>query len=153
MSTAVFLVEQLTRPIKSFCLVNDVSLSIYIDDGIVVHKTKRACQAAYNFSVFLLLLSGWELQLSKCISEPCQEILYLGYLLNSKDLIISVPESKCDKVVKMITDLEELFYAQSLVKNKRIAQLCGLLAHCYYSHGSFCSVVSRLLSESCFLIF
>ena len=146
-STAVYLVEQLTRPIKSFCLMNDVSLSIYIDDGIVVHKTKKACQAAYNFSIFLLLLGGWELQLSKCISEPSQTILYLGYFLNSKDLTISVPQSKCDKVIKMITDLEELFYAQSLVKNKRIAQLCGLLAHCYYSHGAFVSVVSRLLSE------
>lgn len=124
-ATAVFITERLTRPIKAICRKNDVSLSIYIDDGIVIHKSKQCCQAAYNFSVFCLMLGGWNLQPSKCISIPVQIILYLGYYLDSIQLRISVPLSKCERVIAQIDNLKKQFYEQKLVKNKDLAKLLG----------------------------
>ena len=144
-STAVHLTERLTRPIKAMCLRHNVSLSIYIDDGIVVSQTKESCRIAYNFSVFLLLCAGWKLQKAKCTSEPQTKITYLGYILDSSMLMISVPVLKCDKVCFMIDKIKEHYDRQIRIKNKEIARYTGLMAHCYMSHGNFVSVVSRIV--------
>ena len=44
--------------------------SIYIDDGLSCESSYLKCLASFKFSTFILLCSGWKLQLHKCVSIP-----------------------------------------------------------------------------------
>lgn len=143
LSTAVYITEKLIKPIKTFCIRHNIDISVYIDDGVLVAKTSFSCNISYKFSVFVLLLAGWTVQPDKCISEPTQVMTYLGYILNSKALTISVPESKIEKVKIMIDIVLEYYFKGWLLSSKTLASLTGLLAHCLLSHGGFIRILSR----------
>ena len=125
------------------CLKLAISLSIYIDDGLIVSKSERFCKAGYMFSVFVLIMGGWTLQEAKCISVPKQQILYLGYHLNSDSMRISVPEVKIVRVCWLINEIKICFDEGKTISCKFLASLCGLLAHLIPSHGKFISIISR----------
>lgn len=142
-SSAVSITDKLTKPIKIMCFVMAIILCLYIDDGLIIGKSFRFCEASYKYSVFLLQMSGWTLQEAKCISLPSNQILYLGYILDSNSMRISVEPSKCLRVVQMISALKTLFNNDEKIACRELAGLCGLLAHLIHSHGSFISVISR----------
>ena len=151
LSTAVYITEKLIKPIKTFCIRHNIDISVYIDDGILIAKTSFSCEISYKFSVFILMLSGWQVQPDKCVSIPTQTITYLGYILNSRDLTISVPESKIKKVIVMIDIVLDYYFKNWLIASRTLAALTGLLAHCNKSHGGFVRILSREIIIPSFL--
>ena len=142
-ASAVYLTDCLIRPIKHFCHRHNVDVSIYIDDGLTVEINYFKCLLSTYFVMSVLLCSGWHLQLSKCQLEPVRRIQYLGFILNSSTMIISLPVVKIQKVLILIDNILSAFDSNDPVSVKILASLLGKLCHAYFSHGDFIRVIAR----------
>lgn len=142
-ATAVYIAERLLRPLKLFCHSFGVDISIYIDDGIIIEIDSFKCLMSLKFVIYVLSLAGWTLNFAKSVLVPATTIKYLGYYLNSIDMLITLPGSKIDKIHFLLTDLLHSYKFKTKVKAKYLASLLGLLCHAYYTHGNFVRYVSR----------
>ena len=66
----------------------------YIDDSLLVADTKEEAARAVTDSAKLLAQLGFIIHPEKSIFEPTQEIEYLGFVVNSNDMLVSLPQSK-----------------------------------------------------------
>ena len=142
-ATAVYIMDQLLRPLKIFCHKLHCDISVYIDDGLCIEATFYRCLISIYFIITIVSFCGWTFQIPKCNFVPSTKILYLGYWLNSVDLTLTLPDIKVEKIYFMLNNLKS-FYHQSLpFPAKELASFLGKLAHALYTHGNFVRIVSR----------
>ncbi len=147
-STAVYLVDQLIRPIKVFAHRLSVDISVYIDDGLTIELTYFKCLTSTYFVISVILRAGWSFQISKCFLSPMKETVYLGYILNSHDMTISLPETKLVKMEFLLSQLMAAFENSSPVEARFLASFLGKLSHAIHSHGSFVKIVARMSNHA-----
>ncbi len=98
--------------------------------------------------ISLILYSGWSFQLPKCILSPVKEIVYLGYILNSDSMIISLPEVKLLKIEFLLQQLFTAFLDNKPIESRFLASFLGKLSHAFYSHGNFVKIVARMSNHA-----
>ena len=95
----------------------------YIDDSFIMAETKESCQEAVDFLTEMFPSLGFRVHPKKSILEPTQELVFLGYILNSIEMTVSPPLGKKEKVIlflqKMITKTNP--------KIREVASLIGTL--------------------------
>ena len=96
----------------------------YLDDFLVFGDTYLQCQTAQMALITLLGDLGFAVSWKKC-STPSTSVRYLGIIINSIDLTLSLPK---DKLMKMKKELE-FFVGRTRATKKQIQRLCGILAH------------------------
>ena len=72
--------------------------SPYIDDVLVLGETKEECRANVKAAIHLSLQLGFMVHPTKSVLEPTQEVVFLGFILNSRDMIISLTPEKATKL-------------------------------------------------------
>ena len=97
----------------------------YLDDFIVVGSDKQDCKAAQDKLHNVLTDLGFIIADNKVV-HPGQEVKYLGIIINTVDMTLSIGEDKVLRVVKCVTDLKEKRWCS----RKSLDQTAGLLAHC-----------------------
>ena len=75
---------------------------VYLDDFLVIGKTKAECQAAFDTLRDLLQSLGFELSPSKVIL-PCQRLVFLGIFIDAIKLTLSLPAVKLAELRSAIT--------------------------------------------------
>ncbi len=70
----------------------------YIDDSLLVAKSKEEAMKAVKYTAELLSNLGFIVHPTKSVVTPCKEIQYLGFIINSHDLKISLPQSRKDEI-------------------------------------------------------
>jgi len=147
-STAVYLVDQLIRPVKIFAHRLGVDISVYIDDGLTIELTYFKCLVSTYFVISVIIRAGWSFQISKCFLSPMKETVYLGYILNSTDMTISLPETKLVKMEFLLSQLIDAFENSSPVEARFLASFLGKLSHAIFSHGRFVKIVARMSNHA-----
>ena len=78
---------------------------VYVDDTLLIGRTSENIQM-YRATVILLLQElGFVINLKKSVMTPSQEMEFLGMVINCKEMIISLPEEKLQKVKSHCLDL------------------------------------------------
>ena len=91
----------------------------YIDDSLQIEDSEQECKACMQATVTLLDGLGLTVKIPKCVLEPTQIIEFLGFILNSVLMIVSLTQKKkekrkslCSSVVKkpkvLIREMAEL---------------------------------------------
>ncbi len=100
-----------------------IRLIIYIDDMLLMARTREQALEARDTAIYLLQSLGLTINWKKSILQPCQNLLYLGVIVNSMDMTFQVPENK-------ISDLKNMC-EQTLKTNKlnlrKLAKVMGKL--------------------------
>ncbi len=91
----------------------------------------------------MILCSGWSFQVTKCNLEPVRQIQYLGYLLDSSRMIISLPIVKVQKVLILLDKILSAYENKVKISAKDLAAFLGRLSHSFFSHGNFVKIISR----------
>jgi hypothetical protein len=73
---------------------------IYIDDMLILGKDKKTCEASVSAVRDLLQDLGAIVNEQKSCFSPAQQVKYLGFLLDSKAMEISIPAHKVKNTVK-----------------------------------------------------
>ena len=97
----------------------------YLDDFLVFGKSFAQCQHAQSTLINLLGDLGFYVSWKKC-SSLSTSVRYLGIIINSIEMSLSLPE---DKLSKLHTELE-FFQGRTRATKKQLQRLCGMISHC-----------------------
>ena len=100
-------------------------VSGYIDDFIVFGETEEECLLSQCTLMSVLGDLGFSVSWRKCC-PPSQKVRYLGIDFDSKEMTLSLPT---DKLEKLHSELE-FFKGRGRATKKQLQRLCGIIAHC-----------------------
>ncbi|MEW8545791.1 MAG: reverse transcriptase domain-containing protein, partial [Candidatus Thiodiazotropha sp.] len=84
----------------------------YLDDFLIVAQTYDECLQALNALLRLLRQLGFQINYSK-IEGPCQSLTFLGIVLDSNNMTLSIPDSK-------LREVEEIM--KQILKRKKVTK-------------------------------
>lgn len=94
----------------------------YLDDFLIIASTYDECFHALNVLLRLLRELGFHINYNK-LEGPCQRLVFLGIVLDSASMTLSIPQSK----IKEIKQCMNLFLASRKVNKRQIQSLAGKL--------------------------
>lgn len=97
-------------------------LVVYLDDFLIIGRNRSECKAAFDALSALLVSLGFQLSPSKVVT-PCQELVFLGVLLNSVDCTVSLPANKLSALKETVNS----FSLRKRASKKQLQQLAGRL--------------------------
>ena len=69
-----------------------------LDDLQIFGNTMEEILVPWDSVIFLLQHLGFVINFKKCVSEPTEEVEFLGMIVNSKTMILSLPQEKIQKI-------------------------------------------------------
>ena len=109
-------------------LRKDGHLSVaYIDDTFLQGEDIEDCQKNIRDTVCLLSDLGFVIHPEKSVLEPTQEIEFLGFLLNSVSMRVSISEHKANKIKALCLNLIET----KTPSIREVAKVVGSLVACF----------------------
>ncbi|MDD9816660.1 MAG: reverse transcriptase domain-containing protein, partial [Gammaproteobacteria bacterium] len=100
LATAPRVFSKIMRPWVTLMREKGVRMIQYLDDILIMASTKEQFRAHMKLVMETLQSLGFIVNRQKSIVEPQQIIEFLGFVVNSLDLEISLPKSKVQKVMK-----------------------------------------------------
>ena len=97
----------------------------YLDDFIVVGVDQADCELHQDKLHTVLVDLGFKVSEKKEI-KPSQEVKYLGIIVNTLDMTLSIGPDKLSRVQECVADLLDKRWCS----RKKVEQAAGLLAHC-----------------------
>ena len=99
------LYTKLLKPVVSFLRRLGFRLVIYLDDLILMNQHAETLIMERNTCLWLLTHLGMLINWEKSILEPCQNLDYLGFVVDSLRLTLSLPPEKVAKIKKACQNL------------------------------------------------
>ena len=93
-----------------------------LDDFLIIASTYDECLEALNVLLQLLQELGFHINYN-ILEGPCQRLVFLGIVLDSVSMTLSIPQRKMDEVKEYL----QSFYASRKVIKRNIQQLAGKL--------------------------
>ena len=90
----------------------NIRVVIYLDDLLIMGCSKKEVVQARDTVVFLLQHLGFVINQKKCVFSPVQEIVFLGLLVNSKNMTLSLIQEKLLKVINNCSEMLKKQYLQ-----------------------------------------
>ena len=114
----------LKPPLASLRMEWNILVAAYIDDLITMSMTLESCIFNVNKIIDSLVTLGFVVHPTKSEFLPSQTIEYLGFIINSKQIIVSLTK---EKKINIMQFCEELLKNQDLTI-RRVAKLLGKIS-------------------------
>ena len=98
LASAPRLFTKLMKPVDSTLRSKGICLVGYIDDILILADSPRELNLAVNETILLLQSLGFFIHETKSNIEPSQEVKFLGFLINSVRMHVSMTSHKADKI-------------------------------------------------------
>ena len=95
----------------------------YIDDSLLIGKSFQECSDNIDATMNLLLSLGFSINFEKSVLQPQKEIKFLGFILDSKEMKVSLPLDKVHKIKEIGSQILKL----QTCKIQMLASFIGLL--------------------------
>ena len=93
---------------------------LYLDNMLIMVQSKRALLGHLATAIDLLVSLGFIINLEKSVIKPTRLIEFLGFLLNSISMSISLPNRKVQQLVKKLVQASQ-------ITTRSLAQLLRLM--------------------------
>ena len=82
-----------------------VRLVIYLDDILIMNQSKGGLIRDRDSLIHLLHHLGWVINWKKSVTQPNQVIEFLRFELYSREMVVSLPRQKVDKIIQKCRDV------------------------------------------------
>ena len=89
---------KLLKPVVAFFRRHGIRMIIYLDDMIVMNQCPLSLSQDLSLITHTLVNLGFVINREKSQFEPVQKIEFLGYEVDSQNLLLSLPNSKLKKI-------------------------------------------------------
>ena len=117
------LFTKIMKPVVALLRRAGIRLIIYLDDLLFMHATQEGLREDMATARYLLENLGFVINLEKSVFVPTQKLEFLGFVINTIDMILVLPDDK----VKSIKSLCRTLLGQQLVSVRDLSQLIGKL--------------------------
>ena len=114
---------KLLKPVLAVLRQQGYIVSAYIDDIIIMDDSYEDCIRATIETVKLLDYLGFTIHPVKSNFVPARSITYLGFLINSEAMKVTLPFSKVEKIKEMCSSL----YHSQYVSIRYLASVIGTI--------------------------
>ena len=154
---AAFVYHTTNLQVMSFLRKLSITGLLYIDDrlleefnGTVPRELEgsysRACIAT-RLTIKLLVSLGFYLGIEKCIFNPCQELVFLGMLVNSLECSFFITEKRRQKFISLREEILSARAKVSVTCIQKFAGLCISIAMAIPAAKLYSSCCNRAISE------
>ena len=91
-----------------------ILLSTYMDDMLTQAKSRELARYETHVVCLVFMCCGWSLNWTKTILEPTQTPVHLGFLFDSSNKTIAIPE---DKILRLVTWIRSLLAAKETTQS------------------------------------
>ena len=123
LSSAPYVFTKLLRPVLAYLREQGIRCLMYLDDMLILGKTQEELRHNFQVCKSLLIALGFYVNEEKSIPGPTQEIDFLGFLINSRTMILAVTS---EKLKSLITQCKDLVQSQE-TSIRHLAQIIGTM--------------------------
>src|SRR3990167_9901332 len=114
-----------SRIMKSILAIlrrRNVKIVAYLDDILLIASSKEEAELHLQWLTDLLQYLGWIINWEKSVIECRQEVEYLGLVLCSRTMTISLPEQRIQRMLSMLKTVQ----SQQGATRREISSLLGM---------------------------
>lgn len=115
------------KPLYSLLRSNGMKVCYYIDDTLIIAASEAECSANVHKVVRLLGDLGFKINFKKSQLDPVTQLTYLGFILDSSTMTISLPEDKIEKIISKCSQLHQ----SKIATIRQVAEISGLLVSAF----------------------
>ena len=141
LASACYAFTKLMRPLVKKWRGQGIRCVVYLDDGIAGDASYTQCKNISDLIQSDLRNAGLTINAKKSKLEPSQNGNWLGFDINTRLMIFSVPRRKIEKIQGLITSV----YIKKSANAKEIARICGHLISCSIAIGPLTRLFTRRL--------
>lgn len=104
LATAPYIFTKLLRPVVTYLRARGYESVLYLDDFLLLAPSKAACHSNVQAHIKLLFSLGFIINFNKSELEPAHERKYLGFVFNSAQQSIAIPEQRRQKLLTLISN-------------------------------------------------
>ena len=123
LSSAPRYFTKLLKPVLATLRNQGYISSAYLDDIFLVGETFEICRENLKATLDLLNKLGFFINIKKSVLDPTQIIEHLGFVINSKEMTVSLNGEKIEKIQRLCKDI----ISDKCYKVKTVAQVIGTL--------------------------
>ena len=123
LNSAPYIFTKLMKPVTAILRRLGIRAILYLDDLLIMAQSKKETKRHLATALELIIALGFIINTKKSVTDPAQEIEFLGFVLNSVDMIISLPQRK----LKSLRSLAKRLRDQGSGTARQIAQLLGMM--------------------------
>ena len=128
LSSAPRVFTKLMKPVYTTLRSKGYLIVGYIDDILLLAKTPHELAQVVAETIALLKSLGFTIHESKCVTTPSQVAKFLGFLLNSQDMIISMIPEKAAIIKSKCLNLAQL---KGPIPIRDVASVVGLMVSAF----------------------
>ena len=102
-----------------------IRIIVYLDDILLLHQDQEELGKIFDKVLELLQNLGFTIKREKYSSAPTQSLVFLGGLLDSVEMSISLPSEKLDAIIKTAWEILK----DGAVTYKVLSSFLGQLSH------------------------
>ena len=144
-AAAAAVVTRLIKPLQGYLHNKGIRTAIYMDDGQVVGATKEVTAKDMKTVLQVFQRAGWNIQWTKTVQEPRQDIKYLGFHVMLENMEYVAAPGKEREAMQLAGDLEEKIKREGKAPTREVARVVGKLVALRASHGPVLQVATRNL--------
>jgi hypothetical protein len=127
LATAPFIFTKLLKPLFLFLRSKCITLVGYLDDIMIIGSSSKECNDNTKTLIYWLGKLGFLIQNSKSQLVPSQTVKYLGFIFDSVNMTIELPEEKKSKIIRACDKILK----EDVLKIQVLSELIGyLVASC-----------------------
>ena len=123
LSSAPWVFTKTTRPIVTLLRTLGLRMIIYIDDILIMAESEAMAREHTAASIYLLENLGFVINYPKSQLEPTQEIVFLGFVVNSITMEIKMPGEKIKQIRLEAKNLQKTEAPQAIVISRLLGKL------------------------------
>jgi hypothetical protein len=124
LSSAPWIFTKVLKPVITFLRKQGVRLIIYLDDILLLNNCEEGARKDFLLAKEILENCGFLINIEKTIEEPTQIIEYLGLIVNSLHLSLSLRHEKLVEILHLCNDLMK----RETASLREISKILGNLA-------------------------
>lgn len=122
LSESPYVFTKLMKPVIARLRLNGFLSVIYRDDILCLDNFIEGCHYNLQSTLYLLEQLGFIVNRAKSQLSPRQRCKYLGFVLNSKEMVVELPSEKRNSLITYLNYL----MGKKTFKMKKFAQIIGM---------------------------
>jgi len=107
LNSAPYIFTKLMKPVVATLRKLGIRVVLYLDDMLLMANSQDRARDHFQCATYLLTALGFVLNVDKSVSLPEQQIEFLGFILDSNMMTISLPPQKLGSLLKSTKHLAE----------------------------------------------
>ena len=148
LSSAPWTFTKILKPVVATLRRSGIRIVVYLDDFLILNQSKEGAERDFARVIEILEKCGFLINREKSVGVAAQEREFLGLLINSKELSLSLLPKKVDQIIEICHKAR----SSAVVSLREVAKILGNLAWAIqaipFAQGHYRALQRLFIAES-----